>query len=188
MIRIRETGAVVSDREFRQMHPNVAFPRVLTQGTVESFGVDVVVEQFSPEGTNFRTIEIQPIEQEVDGTWVRKREAVLIPLEQAKNVLKNQVNGERRARKTADLERFHTLAITASMLHARGITNPVLNAPRADGTLRSVTAEQAINLWLTAYQRINALDQAEQVHLTAIESLKTSEACEEYDTSIGWPE
>ena len=71
-IRIRETGAVVYENEFRAMFPNTGFPAQLTEAIVNDFGGDVVLEgpQATPVdryGFNFRN----GVEQ-IDGKWFTK--------------------------------------------------------------------------------------------------------------------
>jgi hypothetical protein len=43
-LRIRETGEVISDLEFRRRHPNTSFPKVISRETINNFGVDPVFE------------------------------------------------------------------------------------------------------------------------------------------------
>ena len=50
-LRIRETGAVVYDNEFRALHPNTSFPLVLSAELLNDFGADPVFEGPQPELT-----------------------------------------------------------------------------------------------------------------------------------------
>jgi hypothetical protein len=43
-IRIRETGAVMYESEFRALHPNTSMPQLLTEATLKSFDAEVVFE------------------------------------------------------------------------------------------------------------------------------------------------
>lgn len=48
-IRIRDTGAVVFDNEFRAMHPNTSLPEVLAATVLDSLGADPVFEGPQPD-------------------------------------------------------------------------------------------------------------------------------------------
>ena len=43
-IRLKETGAVITESEFRALHPNTGFPIQLTEQIINDFGGDVVFE------------------------------------------------------------------------------------------------------------------------------------------------
>jgi Phage tail assembly chaperone protein len=71
-IRIRETGNIVTEQEFRRMFPNTGFPTVLTEQTINDFGADVVFE--GPQATggdHYQYSQRQGVEQ-VDGKWYTK--------------------------------------------------------------------------------------------------------------------
>tara|TARA_R110000868_G_scaffold953_1_gene7227 strand:- start:479 stop:958 length:480 start_codon:yes stop_codon:yes gene_type:complete len=71
-IRIRSTGAVVSEQGFRAMHPNISMPQQLTEATLNDFGADVVFE--GPQatgGTVYQYSQRDGVEQ-VDGKWYTK--------------------------------------------------------------------------------------------------------------------
>lgn len=71
-IRMRETGNVVTDSEFRAMFPNTGFPVQLTEQIINDFGGDVVFE--GPQasgGTVYQYSQRQGIEQ-LDGKWYTK--------------------------------------------------------------------------------------------------------------------
>jgi len=71
-IRIRSTGAVVSEQGFRAMHPNISMPQQLTEATLNDFGADVVFE--GPQatgGTVYQYSQRSGVEQ-VDGKWYTK--------------------------------------------------------------------------------------------------------------------
>lgn len=67
-IRIRETGAVVTEREFRAMHPNTTGPIDML---LEQFGADVVFEGPQPELTRYQFSMRQGVEQIAD-KWYTK--------------------------------------------------------------------------------------------------------------------
>jgi hypothetical protein len=71
-IRIRETGAVVSEQGFRAMHPNTSMPQQLTEATINELGGDVVFE--GPQasgGTVYQYSQAAGVEQ-IGGKWYTK--------------------------------------------------------------------------------------------------------------------
>ena len=71
-IRIRETGAVVMEQEFRAMHHNTSMPQQLTEELVNDFGGDVVFE--GPQatgGTVYQYSQSAGVEQ-INGKWYTK--------------------------------------------------------------------------------------------------------------------
>lgn len=186
MIRIRSSGAVVSLREFRQMHEPTIIPPVVSQADAEMFGADVIVPTPSPDPGLFATVESGEPEQ-IKGTWTQTWTVTPISVEQARQILRARVAGERAARRTPDLEKFLVFATSASMLKARGVTGSVIDVPREDGTVRKMTPDDAIDAWLAVHQRIQQLDAAQGDHLAAIDQLTDTAACAAYDIEAGWP-
>ena len=71
-IRIRESGAVVYEREFRAMFPNTGFPVQLTEEIINDFGGDIVFE--GPQatgGTVYQYSQAAGVE-EINGKWYTK--------------------------------------------------------------------------------------------------------------------
>ena len=71
-LRVRETGNIISDREFRSLYHNTSFPKVLTTDILDDRGVDVVLE--GPQATTtppYETSVRQGVE-EIDGKWFKK--------------------------------------------------------------------------------------------------------------------
>ena len=71
-IRIRETGAVMYESEFRALHPNTSMPQQLSEELLNDFGADVVFE--GPQatgGTVYQYSQAQGVEQ-IDGKWYTK--------------------------------------------------------------------------------------------------------------------
>ncbi len=71
-IRIRDTGAVVMESEFRAMFPNTGFPVQLTEDIINDFGGDVVFE--GPQatgGTVYQYSQAAGVEQ-INGKWYTK--------------------------------------------------------------------------------------------------------------------
>jgi hypothetical protein len=68
-IRIRESGAVMYDSEFRAMFPNTSMPQQLSENLINEFGGDVVLE--GPQatgGTVYQYSQASGVEQ-IDGKW-----------------------------------------------------------------------------------------------------------------------
>ena len=70
-IRIRETGAVMTEQEFRALHPNTSFA-LLDEQTLNALGADVLFE--GPQATggdHYQYSQRDGVEQ-VDGKWYTK--------------------------------------------------------------------------------------------------------------------
>lgn len=74
--RIRETGQVITEGEFRSLHNNVSFPAVLTPEILNDFGVDPIMEGAQPTVTENQYVRSAGIEQDSNGNWVTKYESV----------------------------------------------------------------------------------------------------------------
>jgi hypothetical protein len=71
-IRIRESGAVMYEREFRALFPNTGFPVQLTEEIINDFGGDIVFE--GPQaigGTVYQYSQAAGVE-EINGKWYTK--------------------------------------------------------------------------------------------------------------------
>ena len=71
-VRIRETGAVMYESEFRALHPNTSMPQQLSEELLNDFGADVVFE--GPQatgGTVYQYSQAQGVEQ-INGKWYTK--------------------------------------------------------------------------------------------------------------------
>ena len=71
-VRIRETGAVMYEGEFRALHQNTSFPPQIDEATLNAFGADVVFEGPQASGGNvYQYSQAAGVEQ-VDGKWYTK--------------------------------------------------------------------------------------------------------------------
>lgn len=71
-VRIRSTGAVMFESEFRALNPNTSFPQQISAETLDAFGADVVFE--GPQatgGTVYQYSQASGVEL-VDGKWFTK--------------------------------------------------------------------------------------------------------------------
>ena len=70
-IRIRETGVVVTDSEFRAMHPNTGFPQVLVEEILDAFGADPVFNGPQAQPSRYQVAFRDGVEQ-INGKWYTK--------------------------------------------------------------------------------------------------------------------
>jgi hypothetical protein len=68
-LRIRETGEVISDLEFRRRHPNTSFPKVISRETINNFGVDPVFEGPQASTTSPYETSVRSGVEEIEGKW-----------------------------------------------------------------------------------------------------------------------
>lgn len=74
-LRIRDTGSVMYDDEFRRMYPDTSFPQVLTVELLNDYGADPVFEGPQPTLTENQWSKYDGVEQ-IDGKWYTKYIAV----------------------------------------------------------------------------------------------------------------
>lgn len=70
-IRIRATGAVMFEDEFRRMYHNTSFPLVLTDGILDTLGADPVFNGPQPTPSRYQTVYRDGVEQ-IQGKWYTK--------------------------------------------------------------------------------------------------------------------
>lgn len=70
-IRIRETGQVMYESEFRSLHPNTSFPQVLTAEILNDASADIVLEGPQAQPTRYQTAFRDGVQQ-IDGQWFTK--------------------------------------------------------------------------------------------------------------------
>ena len=68
MLRIRESGELLQESEFRALHPNVSLPFPLTTEVLNDFGADQVFEGPQPTLTRYQVASQQGA-VEIDGQW-----------------------------------------------------------------------------------------------------------------------
>ena len=71
-IRIRTSGAVMYEGEFRRLHPKTSFPRQISEATLNDFGADVVFEGPQATGGTVYQYSQQDGVQELAGKWYTK--------------------------------------------------------------------------------------------------------------------
>jgi hypothetical protein len=70
-VRIRQTGAVMYEAEFRALFPNTGFPVQLTEAIINEFGGDVVFEGPQAQPTRYQVAFRDGVEQ-IGGKWYTK--------------------------------------------------------------------------------------------------------------------
>lgn len=70
-IRLRQSGAVITDSEFRAMHQQTSFPPILTAELLSSFDADPVLNGATPQATRYQVVARDGVE-EVNGQWFTK--------------------------------------------------------------------------------------------------------------------
>ncbi|MGI9142461.1 MAG: hypothetical protein ACR2IJ_04660 [Fluviibacter sp.] len=70
-IRIRETGAVVYENEFRAMYPDTSFPSLLTVELLDSFSADPVLNAPQPTLAEFEIAALDGAVQDSLGNWMQ---------------------------------------------------------------------------------------------------------------------
>lgn len=70
-LRIRDTGQVMTESEFRSLHPNTSFPPQLTVELLDSFGADPVLNGPQAQPTRYQVAFRDGVE-EVNGQWFTK--------------------------------------------------------------------------------------------------------------------
>ena len=100
-IRIRSTGQVMYEGEFRASHPNTSFPPQLTTELLDSMGADVVFEGAQAQPTRYQVGFRDGVEQ-VNGKWYTKYSVAEMDQE-AKDALDAQQAALIRSQRTQKL-------------------------------------------------------------------------------------
>ena len=71
-LRNKQTGAVVTDGEFRAAFPSTGFPIHITEQTYNEFGYDVVLEGPQASGGTVYQFSMRQGVEQIDGKWYTK--------------------------------------------------------------------------------------------------------------------
>ena len=71
-LRVRETGQVISESEFRALHKNTSFPKQLTLDILNSFNVDPIFEGPQAQTTPPYEVSVRQGIEEINGKWFTK--------------------------------------------------------------------------------------------------------------------
>ena len=114
LIRLRETGAVITDHEFRSANPNVSLPLVLTAELLDSFGADPVLEGPQAVPTNRYEYSMRDGVEQIKGQWFTRY--VLGPIfadhTDAEGVLHTAADQEAAYRASKDAEMRRGMSVT----------------------------------------------------------------------------
>lgn len=105
-IRLRDTGQIITEREFRAMNPQTSFPAIISESILDAFGADVVFEGPQAQTTTPYDVVVQSgVEQASDGKWYTK--TIVGPIfadtkDKQGNVTATAAENEASYRKTVD--------------------------------------------------------------------------------------
>jgi hypothetical protein len=68
-IRVRTSGAVMFDHEFRQLHQGLGLPAVLTEEVIKEWGGDIVLEGPQASGGTVYQYSMRSGVREIEGKW-----------------------------------------------------------------------------------------------------------------------
>jgi hypothetical protein len=71
-IRIRNSGQVVSEREFKALNPSVSFPSEMSADAADSCGADIVLEGSKPQCEFWWQHVIDDGVEQINGQWYTK--------------------------------------------------------------------------------------------------------------------
>jgi len=102
-LRIRDTGQVMTESEFRSLHPDTSFPPQLTVELLDSFGADPVLNGPQAQPTRYQVAFRDGVE-EINGQWFTKFSVADMDAEAIASIDANQaksVRDERNRKLTA---------------------------------------------------------------------------------------
>ena len=70
--RIRSTGEVLTDKEFRRRHKNTSFSKLLDEDLLDAFDTDIVFEGPQKHGTPPYSYTYRDGVEEINGKWYTK--------------------------------------------------------------------------------------------------------------------
>jgi len=71
-IRVRNTGAVMYEDEFRRLHTGLGLPMLLTEEVINEWGADIVLEGPQATGGTVYQYSMRSGVQEIEGKWYTK--------------------------------------------------------------------------------------------------------------------
>tara|TARA_R110002126_G_scaffold157373_1_gene304923 strand:- start:52 stop:549 length:498 start_codon:yes stop_codon:yes gene_type:complete len=71
-IRVRDTGAVMYEDEFRRLHTGLGLPKVLTEAIINEWGGDIVFEGPQATGGTVYQFSMRQGVEQLDGKWYTK--------------------------------------------------------------------------------------------------------------------
>lgn len=201
-IRIKATGAFVSEQAFRQMHPNVSFPAELTNELLQVFGADKIIKTAQPAMTALQMLSSKIEQDPQDGLWKQVWVTESVEVASAKAILKQRVTEKRWMVETGSID-LGGSRINTGVDDQNRISNVVLNGQRMG--LPSVKFKGATGWVEMPLANVVAIADAVALHVqacfarecdhhTAIDAiadieggLTAIEQLEAYDINAGWP-
>lgn len=114
LIRLRDTGSVITDYEFRAANPTTSFPPVLSAELLDSFGADPVLEGPQAVPTNHYQYSMRDGVEQIEGQWFTRY--VLGPIftdyTDAEGVLHTAAEQEAAYRAAKDAEMRRGMSVT----------------------------------------------------------------------------
>ena len=71
-IRVRESGAVMYEDEFRRLHTGLGLPKVLTEAGLNDWGADIVFEGPQASGGTVYQFSMRQGVEQLEGKWYTK--------------------------------------------------------------------------------------------------------------------
>ena len=71
-IRVRDTGAVMYEDEFRRLHTGLGLPKVLTEAGLNDWGADIVFEGPQATGGTVYQFSMRQGVEQLEGKWYTK--------------------------------------------------------------------------------------------------------------------
>lgn len=198
-IRIRSTGAVVSEHEFRALHPDISFPAFLSPGMIEGHGGDVVLAAPAPEVGDFQSAVRDGVTQDSLGNWVQAYRIIDWEPEQiesfkadAKAQKWEAIKAERDRRKAGGVKVgdkwFHSddpSRIQQLGLVMMGANVPAVDWKTMDGSFVTMTQALAGQIFQAVAGADRAIFAKAEAHRVAMEA---SDNPAKYDILTGWPQ
>lgn len=149
-IRIKQTGQVVLEQEFRNMYPNTSFPFPLTAEIINEFGGDVVFEGPYPSATEYQSVSRDGVEL-IDGKYYTKYKVTDYDQEgiDAVNAQKSKSKQEEAAKLLSESD-FYDLPNTSVKIENIADILAYRDALRAialNPTFDAVIPEKPVTVW-----------------------------------------
>lgn len=149
-IRIKQTGQVVLESEFRAMFPSTSMPVPLMEETINEFGGEVVFEGPTPSHTEYQSVSRDGVEQ-IDGKWYTKYKVTDYDQEgiDAVNAQKSKSKQEEAARllTASDFYDLPNTSVKIENIAEILAYRDVLRAIALNPTFDAVIPEKPVTVW-----------------------------------------
>lgn len=208
LLRKIEDGTYpVSEAEVRAANPNVSFPSVIDEATLNAFGYEVVFQAPRPTAKRYQSVqEVAPVKSS-QGKWEQTFEVVDIEfaddeakaayLESWKAEIKATITAKRYSAEVSgvalpngvkvktDRESQSQLSAAYSSLKNGLIVDTDWKAE--GGVFVKVGLADIEPIAKAVAEHVRACFAAEKSHLEAVDLIETFEDAEGYDVNAGWP-